>query len=458
MSKDLKLSEKQTKAWNLLFDNITTELFFGGGAGGGKTRLLAMFAISMCLKYKGIRGLIGRKQLKRLKETTLKTFWEVCRDWGLKLGVHLNYNEQSGIITFINGSEILLVDLAHQPSDPEYDDLGSLELTFVCVDEAPQITFKCWSVLNSRLRYRLDEYGLIPKAFATGNPTNKWPKSEFYIPYKLKKLPPEKAFIQALENENPFNSKHYRKQLERMRDKNTRERLLYGNWDYNDDPSVLFENDDIQDLFTNEVKGKELFISGDVSRKGRDKMPIGVWEGLTLIKVFVIPLEIRKSTKKSAEFIMNIAHKYRVRFSRIILDEDGIGGGVLDNIPQAKGFLNNGSPILSRREKTLKKRGDFVNNYGNLKAQCYFKVEELIRLGNIAIDENAFPDVESKNDFIEEMGQIKQRDADKDGKVYIIKKEDIIKNLGRSPDYSDMFMMRMYFELKPARGVVVSSI
>jgi hypothetical protein len=459
MKKRIKYSEKQIEAWGLLLDNKTTELFFGGGAGGGKSRLGCMFAIHTCLKYQGVRGLIGRKKLKRLKETTLKTFWEVCKDWGLRAGVHYNYNAQDGVIKFFNESEILLADLAHQPSDPEYDELGSLELTFAFVDEAPQISFKCWSVLNSRIRFKLDEYGLIPKCFGTGNPTKKWPYTEFYNAKRQGKLDAGKEFVQSLAKDNPFISIHYIRQLQKIKDKATRERLLNGNWEYDDDPSVLFSYEAILDLFTNEVEDdKSLWISGDVSRKGRDKMPIGLWRGLKLLKVFIIPPEIRQSTKKSAEYIMEKARYYGVRFSRIILDEDGIGGGVIDNIPQCKGFLNNGSPILSRREEVKKKKGEYFANFGNLKAQCYFKLEELMDEGKIAIAEDAFDSVDDKEAFIEEMGQIKQRDIDKDSKIYIIDKKDIKANIGRSPDFADMIMMRMYFELKPKSGIRVTSI
>jgi hypothetical protein len=34
-------------------------------------------------------------------------------------------------------------------------------------------------------------------------------------------------------------------------DKVTKERLLNGNWEYDDDPTKLYQYDDINDLFTN---------------------------------------------------------------------------------------------------------------------------------------------------------------------------------------------------------------
>jgi len=40
-----------------------------------------------------------------------------------------------------------------------------------------------------------------------------------------------------------------------------------------------------------------------------------------------------------------------------------------------------------------------------------------------------------------------QTKMDNDGKLSIIKKDDIKSKIGRSPDYSDAIMMRMYYEL-----------
>ena len=35
-------------------------------------------------------------------------------------------------------------------------------------------------------------------------------------------------------------------------------------------------------------------------------------------------------------------------------------------------------------------------------------------------------------------------------------KDEIKKKIGRSPDYSDALMMRIYFELKPTRKVIIT--
>jgi phage terminase large subunit len=55
--------------------------------------------------------------------------------------------------------------------------------------------------------------------------------------------------------------------------------------------------------------------------------------------------------------------------------------------------------------------------------------------------------IEDKEKLIAELEQIKQKDIDKDSTIKIIGKDVIKQNIGRSPDNSDMLMMRMIFEI-----------
>ena len=433
-------TKKQSEAWECLVDSTTTDLLFGGGAGGAKSFLGCAWIILMAGQYPGTRWLIGRKKLKSLKETTLLTFWSICAMWGIKVGRDLTFNGQDNIITFQNGSEIFLKDLFQYPSDPNFDSLGSMEITGGFIDEANQLAFKAVEVVRSRIRYRLDEYGLIPKLLMTCNPSKNWPYTEYYKPDKEGKLPKEKKFIQALVRDNPFISKHYVKQLKSIKDKATRERLLKGNWEYDDDPSAMFPFDVISDLFTTKAKNREgKFISGDISRKGKDNFPIGYWEGFQLKEIHVLPYEVRSNTAKSAQWIVALAERKGVRRSNIVLDEDGVGGGVVDNIPGCVGFVNGSAPIQPPSFEAKQRV-----NYQNLKSQCYFELARLAEEGEIGVDE--VPD-EIRNAVTEELGEIKQKDIDKDGKLAVIGKDAVKESLGRSPDYADMIMMRMIFEI-----------
>jgi len=179
----MELTKKQTKALDLLEDKITIETLFGGGAGGAKSVLGCYWILKCCLKYPSSRWVIGRWKRKHLYETTLNTFWEVCKMQGINSN-HYAFNSQSGVITFFNGSEVLLKDLFLYPSDPNFDSLGSLEITGAFIDEANQVSEKAKTILKSRIRYKLDQFNLIPKVLYTCNPAKNWVYSEFYKPFK----------------------------------------------------------------------------------------------------------------------------------------------------------------------------------------------------------------------------------------------------------------------------------
>ena len=176
----------------------------------------------MCQNYPNTRWLMGRAKLKTLKETTLNTFFELASK--LDIGDEFNYNAQSNVIYFHNGSEIILKDLFLYPSDPNYDSLGSLEITGAFIDECNQVVYKAWQIVKSRIRYKLSEYDLIPKMLGTLNPAKNWTYKEFYQPSKNGTLKDYRKFIQALPQDNPHLHPSYLKSLLQL-DNNAKERL-----------------------------------------------------------------------------------------------------------------------------------------------------------------------------------------------------------------------------------------
>lgn len=338
-----------------------------------------------------------------------------------------------GTIKFMNGADIYLKDLFAYPSDPEFDELGSTEYTGAFIDEASQITDKAYQIVTSRIRYRLDEFGLIPKILTCSNPCKNFLYRDFYKPSKEGALPSYRKFISALVTDNPYISQHYIENLNKL-DKKSKERLLYGNFEYDEDPTVLFDYDKIIDIFTNiGEESKAYYISADVARFGEDKSVIMVWKGLYILKIVSFN---KQSTKYTEEQINQLANFYHVPKSNIIVDDDGVGGGVVDNL-KCKGFVNNSRAFELENKKY---------NFANLKAQCYFKLAELTNLGKIGCSET---DNETKSRIVEDLEQIKWHNPDKDTRIQVTPKEEIKMKTGKSPDFGDAMMMRMFFEIKP---------
>lgn len=374
--------------------------------------------------------------------STYLTFNKVSQFHKIPVG-EWKLNGQYNFIEFRNGSRIDLLDVNFIPSDPLFERFGSLEYTEGDLEEGGEMHFQAFDVLKSRVgRHRNEELGLLPKIGITCNPTKNFLYPLFYKPYKDNSLPDQYAFIQALYKDNPYTAEQYGKQLAEITDKATRERLMFGNWEYDDDPSALIEYEAILDMFTNPpIVSDDKYLTADVARFGQDKTVIGFWIGWHLYKVIV---KSKLSVDESATFIRTEADAERIPRSHWCIDEDGVGGGVLDLCKGAKGFIANSTPITEG------------TNYRNLKAECSYMLASKVNAREVSI--TALMSEEHKQFLIEELEQIKSKDADKDGKRQIVPKDEVKERIGRSPDFSDMMMMRSYFEVeRPVTASAVSS-
>ena len=425
---------------------------YGGGAGGGKTYLGCVWVVLECLRYPATRFLIGRAVLRHLKSSTLLTLFDVFKEWGLKSGIDYNYNNQDGTVKLYNGSEIYLRELGTDPSDPEFDKLGSTEYTGVFIDECSQISTKAKNIAMSRIRYKLEKYNLIPKMLLCSNPTKNFLYYDFYKPWRAGELPIYRKFLQALVQDNSYISPHYIENLKKL-DKISKERLLYGNWEYDDDPAKLFEYDNITNIFTNQfvLKPEEKrYLTVDVARFGSDKTVIFLWRGFYIENIFVYA---KKDTAFIEREINKLATQYSIPRSQITVDEDGIGGGVVDHLKGIKGFVNNSRAFQTAKTGPTKL---IEHNYGNLKAQCYFALADKVNNNLIGCYNDIL--VEYKETMIEDLEQIKRKDPDKDGKLYVTPKEEIKEKLGRSPDFGDAMMMRLIFEVATHAPLVIGTL
>ena len=151
------------------------------------------------------------------------------------------------------------------------------------------------------------------------------------------------------------------------------------------------------------------------------------WEGLHLKKIRTI---LKSAINDVVDEIRQLQQDNQISLRNIIIDEDGVGGGAKDFL-RCIGFTNNARAL----------KGE---NYQNLKTQCYYKLADLINKGQIGI---TCEDINAKNDIIEELEQVRTKDADKDTKLQILPKDTIKGIIGRSPDYADAMAMRMYYEV-----------
>lgn len=421
--------QRQVEAlMHLAIDSPVEQVLYGGGAGGGKTRFGCMWQIQRRLKYAGTRSLIGRSKLDTLKKTTLNTFFETAHEFGLVADKHYVYNGQTNVITFFNGSEIVLKDLFAYPSNPNFDSLGSLEITDYFIDEVAEVTEKAVNIVHSRCRYKLNEFNLIPKGFLSCNPSKGWLYNEFYLKNKQQELPVHRAFVRALPTDNPYLPQAYIESLRRLPDYD-RKRLLEGNWEFDDDSDKLFATDNLLRMFRNELLDGTKYITSDIARFGKDRTIICVWNGLTLVELKMLH---KASIDQVVNEIRNTAKNHNVLLQNVVCDEDGVGGGVVDYL-KCRGFVN-GSKAKQPQ-------------YQNLKSECYYTLAQYIEENKLTIFVN-----DKKEQIVRELEMIKRHRADVDGKLQVTPKDQIKLREGISPDIADAIMMRMFFELNKSYG------
>jgi PBSX family phage terminase large subunit len=426
------LTNKQKDAMRILLDynNGISELVYGGAAGGGKSYLGCLFLIISCLKYKETRWLMGRSKLTSLKQSTLKTFFEVAKSLGLKENEHFTYNQQSNFIRFENGSEIILKDLFTYPSDPNFDSLGSIEIAGAFIDEANQVSEKAKNIVMSRIRHKLDEYNITPKMFMSCNPNKGWIYNDYYKADRDNKIQPHRAFIQAKVTDNNYISKHYISNLEKL-DEISKKRLLYGEWEYSDSTSII-DYDAIVAMFNRQsisTDNQDYYLSVDVARLGKDKTCILIWKGYSIVEI----IELEKQTLDiQLKKINELKSRFNIPNERIVIDTDGVGGGLADMLSGSINMVNNSKPYDGE-------------NYQNLKTQLYFKLGSLINDGTISIFD--FNDDQEAR-LTQELQILKREKIDQDGKIRMTDKQQVKQQIGRSPDISDAMAYRMIFIYK----------
>jgi len=411
-----------------------TEALYGGAASGGKSYGLSAMHIIKSFEYPGIRSLIGRKELKNLKATTLQSFFKVANDWKLKKDKHYEYNKSESVITFLNGSQILLRALPYLPNDPNCEYLGSLELTFASIDESGEVDQKVSSVLHSRCgRWLNEKFKIDPMLFHYSNPSRNHLFRNFYAASKNGTIAKNRLFIPALITDHQkkykdFDPVKYAEHLRQTLSFADYQRLVLGKWEFDDDPNALTTFAAINQSF-DYVKGSndsgKRYITADIAFES-DRCVFIVWEGLDVLKIVD-----HDKTKPPEEGIFELQQEYSVPKSNIIYDATGAGMYLKNMLQGAYAFHSGAKPLKGEK-------------YEHLKTQCYFYLAEAFNKGTIRIFDNRYQD-----EIVDECLQIKTIPKEKiESKVRMIKKDEIKKYIGRSPDILDALAMRFVYEIK----------
>ena len=447
-------NDKQIEAAQYWIDNTTEQILYGGGKGGGKSYLGASLVFGDALIHPETHYFIARKELIDLRKFTIPTIHEVFQKWGLNIGDYATFNGQDNCFNLYNDSKVFLIACKEEPSDPLFERFGSMQMTRGWEEEAGEIPENAHSNLWLSIgRWKNDVYNLKKKLLITANPKKGWMKRDFVEPFKKGILPITRQYIQALATDNPYLSDDYLLSLKNDSDRVRRQRLWEGNWDYEEDLDALISFDALTDTFTNTiVKNNQKYLTVDIARLGKDSTILSFWEGLELYRINEYK---QQDTQKTIQQIKDFAASEKIPYSNILIDEDGVGGGVVDALKGVKGFTANSVPIPTAHqilEKNSKTDSFLIPKtvFSNIKAQCGWKLAELINQREIA-----FKVPEYRDRIIEELtSELRDKEVDSDGKKKLRSKDDVKIELGHSPDVGDTLIMRAYFELLEDSGII----
>lgn len=219
--------------------------------------------------------------------------------------------------------------------------------------------------------------------------------------------------------------------------------------EYVDNAGALFKYTAVLDVFSNTVtKTPEKYLIIDVADDGTDKTKFSFWEGLE---------EYRRESfeRLNTEGIIAQAREYQVQdkipMSNTLVDAIGVGAGVASSslLDGIIGFKSSYAPIRTDRSPVqlpnvhYQKSASLVSEYRNLRSQCIFTLADLVNNHKIASRVTSL----DKENIIQEL-PVYQDVSVGDGKRSATAKEDVKALIGRSPDDSDTWIMRMYFVIR----------
>jgi hypothetical protein len=216
--------------------------------------------------------------------------------------------------------------------------------------------------------------------------------------------------------------------------------------EYLDNAGSLFHYDALIDVFTNTItKTGQKYLTVDVADDGSDKTIFSFWEDLE---------EYRREefARLNTEGIINQIREYasqdKIPYSHIAVDAIGVGAGVasssmLDGIIGFKSSyqaIRTDINVVRLPNVGYTKEAPLITDYKNLRSQCIYVLSDACNNHRIASRTTG----RQKETIIEELSNYQDVSVG-DGKRQATAKDDIKEIIGRSPDASDCWIMRMYF-------------
>ena len=228
-----------------------------------------------------------------------------------------------------------------------------------------------------------------------------------------------------------------------QQDEEQRSRDLEGNWNFKTTGDDIIKMQDMERFYNNpQISGGKRYATCDVAFDGGDSLVMWLWSGWHIEDIFVCRLD----SKGSVEAVQAKLNEWGVLEENFCYDLNGVG-------QTFKGYFRRAVPFNNRESVDDKLK----NVYDTIKSQsAYLFAKKLIngevsinpRLLELKFSGKGFEKVPLKQILMKERKCIRADEAASDKGFCIIKKADMKKLVGHSPDYFESLFMRMIFEIK----------
>jgi len=182
MSIDLTI-EPSSAAQVYFLNSTKRSILFNSGYGAGKTFVACYKLLLLLLKFPNSRAVVGRLKYTDLMKTTAQTFYQLCPSNLYKEEFGGARADGRGYLRLINGSEVYFMHF----DNADLGSIKSLEINFMLLDQAEEISESIYLALDARLGRKADAQ--VPEDLLELDPN--WPLNE----HTNKPLVPVYSFI-----------------------------------------------------------------------------------------------------------------------------------------------------------------------------------------------------------------------------------------------------------------------
>lgn len=236
-----------------------------------------------------------------------------------------------------------------------------------------------------------------------------------------------------------------------QQDEEQRMRDLKANWNWRGVGDDLIKAEDMERMFDNSEQrdSDERFASCDIAFTGGDNLVLWLWVGHHIEDLCVL----RTKSDTAISVVKAKLAEWGVREENFTYDMQGIGQSFQGFFRNAVPFNNQGTPIARdwNEEKGIKYL------YKDLKSQCAYLLMNDIKEGRLSINENlldrrysgdGFDNTPLRMILQKERKCIRQDDNAADRSFRLIRKKDMKKYVGHSPDFFESLLYRKIFDLQ----------